>query len=302
MFSDTTKLSNVTLVPVVHTKKSHVKVCNYNQFGFCKFGDKCRMPHVSELCNDLHCDKKLCEKRHPKECKYFSTYSTCKFGKHCAFKHVESNPQSCIQELSNDLKSLTGSIKEMADKITQLELELYNMKKSDMAKTMNESNSKLKCEICKYQASSNTVLKAHMTKNHKLEKLRLVSTPDESLKLSPPPSFQQDSPQYDSDATLSPSSPFFSPLPPPTSPSTKATSPTLVPVKTSSTPSKDGQCAFPGCFKTSKNFFKKTKLDVSTVKYNGTKKISSHFNTFVCDHCLKFVPLQEMRLNPPVIL
>ena len=98
-----------------------------------------------------------------------------------------------------------------------------------MVETATESNSMLKCEICEYQASSNTVLKAHMTKKHKLEKLRLVSTPDESLKLSPPSSFQEVSPQFDSYATLSPSSPFLPPLPPPTTPSIKATSPTLVP-------------------------------------------------------------------------
>ena len=117
MSCDPNKLSNVTLVPVDNTKNSNIKVCQYSQCGFCKFGDKCRKLHVSELCNNLHCDKKLCEKRHPKECKYFSTNSTCKFGKHCADKHVESNEQTYIKELSNDLKSLTSTIKEMANQI-----------------------------------------------------------------------------------------------------------------------------------------------------------------------------------------
>ena len=48
----------------------------------------------------------------------------------------------------------------MADKITQLELELNYMKRSEMVKTVTESNSMFKCEICEYQASSTAVLKA----------------------------------------------------------------------------------------------------------------------------------------------
>ena len=60
-----------------------------------------------------------------------------------------------------------------------------------------------KCEICEYIATSNTVLNAHMTRQHKLKKLRVSSSPCESLKLSPPPTLQEDI-----DTTLSPSSPL----------------------------------------------------------------------------------------------
>ena len=42
MYSETTNLSNIILVPVKNTNNSLIKVCNYQQCGFCKFGDKCR--------------------------------------------------------------------------------------------------------------------------------------------------------------------------------------------------------------------------------------------------------------------
>ena len=55
-----------------------------------------------------------------------------------------------------------------------------------------------------------------MTRKHKLEKLILSSIPCDSLKFSPPTSYQEETSQYDNDTTMSPSSPLFSPLPPPT--------------------------------------------------------------------------------------
>ena len=84
--------------------------------------------------------------------------------------------------------------------------------------------------------------------------------------------------------------------------SSKATSPSLVPasqyatappLESSSSHPKDGKYAFPGCSK---------KLVVSNVIYKGTKQVSSHSNVFACATCIKFVPLQELRQNPPVTL
>ena len=49
-----------------------------------------------------------------------------------------------------------------------------------------------KCEICKYQVSSDTALKAHMTRKHKLEKFRLILSPYDSQKQSPPASFPEE--------------------------------------------------------------------------------------------------------------
>ena len=83
----------------------------------------------------------------------------------------------------------------MADKITQLELELYSIKKCEIVKAVNESTFKCshcseifqsevslsnhiekqhiyyKCEMCKYQATSSTILKSHMKKKHSPEVL-----------------------------------------------------------------------------------------------------------------------------------
>ena len=207
MLSEAIKSPDVTLIPVDN-------VCKYNQFGFCKFGDLCRKPHVNELCKNLHCEKKLCLKRHPKECKYFATNNTCKFEKQgCAYKHVESINQSDIQKLSNDLKSLTSTIKEMMSKINQLELELYNVKKCAIVKTVKTVNEnyfkcpqcreifesedglkyhierqheEYKCEVCNYQATSSSTLKSHMNKKHCPSP---TASPTDTAKIwSPPPS------------------------------------------------------------------------------------------------------------------
>ena len=82
---------------------------------------------------------------------------------------------------------MQGFIDQMSKIIQLLEKQL-----TKVTKTLNDFNSKVfQCEICEYQASSDTVLKAHMTRKHKLKKLRLISTPDDSLKLSPPASIPE---------------------------------------------------------------------------------------------------------------
>ena len=68
-----------------------------------------------------------------------------------------------------------------------------------------------KCELCDYNAIPATALKYHMTKKHMKEKLRMSSASDSSLKLSPPPSFLEES--LNPNTTLSPSSPCPLPCP-----------------------------------------------------------------------------------------
>ena len=62
-------------------------VCRYNKFGYCKFGEVCRKFHNDELCEDTSCDPLMCQKRHPRECKYYRNFKICKFNP-CKFSHV----------------------------------------------------------------------------------------------------------------------------------------------------------------------------------------------------------------------
>ena len=34
--------------------------------------------HIDDLCDDFDCDAKMCNRRHPRECKYFKYYKRCK--------------------------------------------------------------------------------------------------------------------------------------------------------------------------------------------------------------------------------
>ena len=35
-------------------------VCRYFKFGHCKFGNKCRLMHVKEMCENFSCDANAC--------------------------------------------------------------------------------------------------------------------------------------------------------------------------------------------------------------------------------------------------
>ena len=60
-------------------------VCQFNKFGFCKFGVTCRHLHFSETCENKLCEISNCLKRHPTMCKYFKIYNRCKFGSFCSY-------------------------------------------------------------------------------------------------------------------------------------------------------------------------------------------------------------------------
>ena len=155
--------------------------------------------------------------------------------------------------------------------IKQLEERIKNLEQSSQHSKENN------CNICNYKATSVNNLKLHIIKEHEQEKSRESSLCD-SLQLS---LHLED---RDEEFFDTPSSPHI--LSPASNPShiTK------------------GQCTYPSCLQTACNFFKKTKLDISHIKYNGCKQISSYLNVFVCDLHIKFVPFQELRKNPPVIL
>ena len=106
-----------------------------------------------------HCKSKACLKRHPKVCKFFTSFNSCKFGEHCAYKHVTSSKQDTIDELSVKLASLENAVKEITHRIECLEKVIEKLTK--------ESKSSVPCNQCDYKASSEVVLKRHITTKHK---------------------------------------------------------------------------------------------------------------------------------------
>ena len=81
-------------------------VCSHNKFGFCKFGKLCRKRHIEELCDNKDCETKLCGKRHPRSCRFYSEFGRCKFGEFCRFKHVERSESFRNDTEIEELKAL----------------------------------------------------------------------------------------------------------------------------------------------------------------------------------------------------
>ena len=74
------------------------KRCRYNNKGYCKYRNKCRFEHTTKVCEvflkDGKCeDKRNCNNRHPKQCKYWTTdKERCHGGENCKYLHSESLP------------------------------------------------------------------------------------------------------------------------------------------------------------------------------------------------------------------
>ena len=106
---------------ITFLKMATQTVCNFNKYGFCKFRLTCRRQHVTELCDNSSCDILKCNKRHPKECRYYRDYNRCIFGEWCFFKHIEKD---------NDLETLkqeNEALKKKIDEIDKLLSEKDNM-------------------------------------------------------------------------------------------------------------------------------------------------------------------------------
>ena len=89
-------------------------ICLFNKFGHCKFGDICRLEHLRSICGNSACNINTCEKRHPRECKYWNEYKRCRFGDYCSFKHKSKdvcNPKETNVE--NELATLKAKIEEL---------------------------------------------------------------------------------------------------------------------------------------------------------------------------------------------
>ena len=96
--------------------------CLFNKFGHCKFGDICRLEHFRSICDDCDCKINTCEKRHPRECKFWNEYHRCRFGSYCSFKHKSLdvfNPTETNVE--NKLKIMKAKIKQLEIVINEKE-------------------------------------------------------------------------------------------------------------------------------------------------------------------------------------
>ena len=98
-------------------------ICLFNKFGHCKFADICRLEHLRSICENSNCNINTCEKRRPRECKYWNEYKRCRFGDYCSFKHKSKdvcNPKETNVE--NELATLKAKIEELEIIINEKEV------------------------------------------------------------------------------------------------------------------------------------------------------------------------------------
>ena len=102
-----------------------VKLCQYNKYGFCKFGRTCLNKHVDQKCDAIKCDGKKCSYRHPKICRYYLNFKYCKFGEYCRYDHRKLESEESVKEK----KRLIENVNEKDNLIDQLKKELDEKQK-----------------------------------------------------------------------------------------------------------------------------------------------------------------------------
>ena len=96
--------------------------CHYSKYGYCKFQDRCRKRHFNEVCENEDCEVWMCDKRHPKVCRYYSIYGHFKF-QPCAYKHVRPTDR----RLSSTLDTLENSLEQSRAEVDELKTLVINL-------------------------------------------------------------------------------------------------------------------------------------------------------------------------------
>ena len=127
------------------------QIYKFNNSGFCKLGEQCQNIHLTELCSrNITCKDKFCQRRHPRACSYCTQNGT--------YLHEPSELNMKLEKI--EIKTLKKEIENIALALTGMSAKL------DKVIKQNTTESNFKCELCGYNASSATVLKSHLTRNH----------------------------------------------------------------------------------------------------------------------------------------
>jgi hypothetical protein len=98
-------------------------ICQFNQYGHCKFADRCDKFHNTVTCGSFPCVDNTCPKRHPRRCRYYDMYGRCSFAERCSFLHhdgrarVESEGFNAVVE---DMAKVTEEIETLRMENTRL--------------------------------------------------------------------------------------------------------------------------------------------------------------------------------------
>ena len=95
-----------------------LNVCRKNKYGYCKYGDRCQFKHVKQICNDSNCNVFACDKRHPRNCRWFGEYGRCKFTTFCKYKHEKIKT---FEELLSEIRQNEIRLRDINAKLENIE-------------------------------------------------------------------------------------------------------------------------------------------------------------------------------------
>ena len=124
------------------------RVCRFNQFGFCKFKNKCFRKHVDITCENAKCLKSDCHLRHPKKCRYFFEYSYCKFREYCRFGHDKvgkSTIDNEIEKLKCEIETSRKMIEAKDHEIKEKDCEIRKLLDDVKIKVKEKLEKKIYC-------------------------------------------------------------------------------------------------------------------------------------------------------------
>ena len=101
-------------------------ICIFEKFATCKNGDSCNFDHPTLVCDDRGCDIRMCFKKHPQDCLYYTNFNNCKHGdSSCKFLHRKNASDTIDIEKYRDLESKYNEIlenyKNLQERLVSLE-------------------------------------------------------------------------------------------------------------------------------------------------------------------------------------
>ena len=162
------------------------KVCSFNKFGFCKYGEKCHLTHINIICEKQICDQSECDYRHPKLCEYFEMFRRCKFTSFCKFSHkINYSGQEHTKCISNDkidtimkaTEALENNMKDLKNRMEFVEKELKEKNNAiielgDKIRELENINETYKLKETMYDEKINTLQEKIDEKNPIIDSLK----------------------------------------------------------------------------------------------------------------------------------
>ena len=145
MFSSVPDSGQATSPTMPPKKKKTIKLCQFNNRGYCNKKEECENKHSDEVCDDLNCDEVDCDKRHPNPCKFGPR---CQFKKRneCMYLHVtlasdDGKIEALSQKFSSQIEKLKNSLLKMQKDLEEKDSGIKHLQKQyeTLEKEINEN-------------------------------------------------------------------------------------------------------------------------------------------------------------------